>query len=817
MPAEIQNPVDVPCHDANGRFVGSVRIWSKRKDSGTDIHQSDLISLPVSEARDRDEYPVQLRERGRYTYRIYPQEGGLLLREARGVSRNPAVDGSGEIEPGDYCGVLPLVLVRSEDETHVGEGLVEVRSVKMHYREHYKGMLSSIAKRCAGLLLDSRSATQLRFSSEWRKDRGCLEQQLEFLRQILASGEFQCAVDEVLQNPHRLLENESRNQPVGRPFKAGRDFARQISKGGDRVALPAGHRLRSGSPAVTSLPAHVHASIRREFLDTAENRFVKMVLVEFRDFLVEVGVFIARDSSTGTKVENIRLISETLRLQARLEALLARGFFPEVERPEWLPLGSPVLQRKAGYREVLHLWLQFHAGAQLAWEGGGEIWRGGSRNVATLYEYWLYFELESLFRSKFECDQPLHSILLEKENGLPRLKLKRGVQLTTPVGGVWSSAALRPLKARLHFNRKFTRNGKHEFSGSWTRGVQPDYTISIWPAEFDEDEAESCEVMVHVHFDAKYRVENLQTVFGSEDDDELIQDRSEAETTRPTAAKYSDLLKMHAYRDAIRRTAGAYVLYPGSPGDGKQFEEFDRGRFHEILPGLGAFAIRPRSDGSASGIQELSRFLDDIVEHLANRTTERERVSFYRAESYRIQEAPVSYGTLQLEERDGLSVSRRALPPADHFVVVAWCDSPEQLEWTRKTGKINVRLGDRPGTWRVPPEFASARHVLLRSHDQVVIRGLWKLAENEPGYKIFTATDLKSSGYPGAASGEIYAVFNVQEDPRYEEQAWDGAKMMQILEDFEVRRGRLWKGLGRRSPDPRVLSLRELLKAGVSS
>ena len=771
--------------------------------------------MPVSEALALGELPVQLRERGRYIYRIESEEPGLLLKEARGVSRNPGAVGSGEIEPGDHCGILPFVVVRSGDQTLVGTGSVEVRSVKMHYREHYRGMLSSIAERCAGLLLDSRAATQVRFSSEWRKNRGSLEQQLEFLRHILESGDFQSAIDEVLRNPHRLLENEHRNQPVGRPFKTGRDFARQVAKAGDRVALPPGHKLRKGSPGITSLPSRIQVSVRREFLDTAENRFVKMVLVEFRDFLAEVGMFIGRDPATAAKAENTRLFSDTRRLHARLEALLGRGFFPEVERPDWLPLGSPVLQRKAGYREILHRWLQFHAGAQLSWDGGGEIWRGGSRNVATLYEYWLFFELESLFRSKFKCDQQLHSILLEKENGLPRLKLKRGVELKTPVGGAWSHAALRPLQAEFHFNKKFGRNEDHESPGSWTRGVQPDYTISIWPAEFSKAEAERCEVMVHVHFDAKYRVENVQAMFGKADDDELIQDRAETETTRSTAAKYSDLLKMHAYRDAIRRTAGAYVLYPGHAGDGKRFEEFDLAKFHELLPGLGAFAIRPRPDGRADGIEELSSFLDDIIEHLSNRTTERERVSFYHAESYRTQEAPVLYGALHLDERDGLSESKRALPPADHFVVVAWYNSLKQLEWTRKTGQVNVRLGDRPGTWRVPPEFASARHVLLRSHDRTVAQGLWRLADKEPGYKIFTADDLKSSGYPGAASGEIYAVFKVEEDPRYNGQAWDGAKMIRILEEFEARRGHLWKGLGHRSPDPRVLSLRDLLKAGI--
>ena len=284
MPAEIANPVDVPCHDTQGRLVASIRIWTKRKDQGTDVHQSDLILLPIAEARARGEHPVQLRERGRYIYRIIPEEAGLALKEAQGVTRNPGVAGSGEIEPGDHCGILPLVVVRSGDETPVGMASVEVRSVKMHYREHYRGMLSSIAERCAGLLLDSRASTRLRFSSEWRKNRRSLEQQLEFLRHVLESGEFRCAIDEVMRNPHRLLENEHRSQPVGRPFKAGRDFARQVGKAGDRVAVPLGHKLRSGLPAITTLPTRIDVSVRREFLDTAENRFVKMVLVEFRDF-----------------------------------------------------------------------------------------------------------------------------------------------------------------------------------------------------------------------------------------------------------------------------------------------------------------------------------------------------------------------------------------------------------------------------------------------------------------------------------------------------------------------------------------------------
>ena len=74
-----------------------------------------------------------------------------------------------------------------------------------------------------------------------------------------------------------------------------------------------------------------------------------------------------------------------------------------------------MLQRKAGYRELLRFWLQFHAGAQLAWDGGSDVFEAGARNVATLYEYSLFFQLEALFRQRFTCDQPLHALVVNKE------------------------------------------------------------------------------------------------------------------------------------------------------------------------------------------------------------------------------------------------------------------------------------------------------------------------------------------------------------------------------------------------------------------
>jgi hypothetical protein len=299
----------------------------------------------------------------------------------------------------------------------------------------------------------------LRLSALWQQESRILEQQLEFLRHMLESPPFRAAVDAVLRNPHRRLEEERVDRHISRPFKPGRDFARQLVATPRRAAIPVSHPLHA---TVQSLPARISVQSRADFLDTAENRFAKMVLVEFRDFLANVADHLTRKVVAHDEPQTQRLLRESGRLRGMLEAQLARGFFPDVSEPTVVPLGSPVLQQKAGYRELLRYWLQFHAGAQLEWDGGADIFEAGARDVATLYEYWLFFQLEAFFRQRFACEQPLHALVINKDKVLPQLVLKRGVELQSPIAGVWSRTAGRHLRAEFHFNRKFTPDAKRD-------------------------------------------------------------------------------------------------------------------------------------------------------------------------------------------------------------------------------------------------------------------------------------------------------------------------------------------------------------------
>ena len=149
-------------------------------------------------------------------------------------------------------------------------------------------------------------------------------------------------------------------------------------------------------------------------------------------------------------------------------------------------------------------------------------------------------------------------------------------------------------------------------------------------------EAEKASEIVHLHFDAKYRVNKLSEIFGSVEDEneEDDEDKHTIEKQNEIDGNYNraDLLKMHAYRDAIRRSEGAFVLYPGDT------EESNNNRmwqgFHELLPGLGAFAVRPDKDGEPKGIEALKTFLKDAVAQLTNRATRLAHARYHQRGEY---------------------------------------------------------------------------------------------------------------------------------------------------------------------------------------
>lgn len=792
----------VPFRSPSGAVVAHVTLMPTK--DAESAATAPLAETDEEDAREHGETTVQLRESERYEYEVVPANGtDLRLRCSLSSRRRSLGNGGGKpdaglIETRSFCGTLLLELVEGvvdDAKAAVASALLDVRSLKLDYRTEYRGMLRRLSDEMAGLVADARSSAKAGFRStfEERTDAGWLQIQLELLRETLDSADFSAALQRILSFPHERLSTVSDSVSTDRPIRWTPAAVRQLVTRNPRREVPALHPLRT-QLGLESVAERVLVPRKSRDLDTLENRFVKFALGEFRAFLTHAqGVF---DSCAGWGAS----AALSRRLAATVEDWLGRSLFREVGEMRFAPLGSPVLQRKAGYREVLRWWLRFRTAAELSWEGGEELFHAGQRDVASLYEYWLFFELLGWFCQKCRGgNRPAVEELIEGlEEGSPNLRLRKRMELG-PFVGTFAGQSRR-LNARFAYNRRFEVTQDRHVGGSWTRRLHPDYTLTFWPEDLTEAEAERQELLVHVHFDAKYRVEDIEGLFGAEGSDDA-DDEVEGNYKR------QDLLKMHAYRDAIKRSQGAYVLYPGRTNAAVKLKGF-----HEILPGLGAFGVAPDENGVAQGLESLEKFLDEVLAHLGNRTTAQERVSYHVAESYTLKEEPVQYGSLVLAERDEMSDTTRALPPAEHHVVVAWYNTPEQLAWTLAKGIANVRLGDRPGTWHIPPEMAAARHILLRTHGGKVAEGLFRLTK--PGYKVYSASDLTAKGYPGAAGGEIYAVFEVEPDAAYAGRKWDEPEVTKQIKAFESRRSyRQVSTLHRRSPDPRVLSLQELLRA----
>ena len=789
-----------------GELLATVELTPAREGGNHD--SAPLIQIDAAEARQHGETPVQLRESERYEYEVFA-EGGSDLRLRCDLARRRRSLGSdgkpdaGLIETRSFCGTLLLELVEGDasdlTKPAVTSTLIEVRSLKLAYRTEYRGMLKRLAREMEGLIADARSASKVGFRSNYEDrsgksgEEGWFQIQLELLRETLDSAEFAAALQRIISFPHEQLSAVDEIVATDRPVRWTPRAVQQLVTRTPRRVVPQSHPL-GVYLGLNSIAERVVLPSKSRDLDTPENRFVKFSLVEYQTFLGHALTVFDGAKGWGAAAALAR------RLATFVDDWLGRGMFREIGDIRFAPLSSPVLQRKAGYRELLRWWLRFRTAAELSWKGGEDVFHAGQRDVATLYEYWLFFELLDWFCKR--CRDGERPEIEELIDGLgvgePNLRLKKQAELG-PFCGAFGGGS-RQVNARFAYNRRFEVTVGRDQGGSWTRRLHPDYTLTFWPNSMTEEKAEESELLVHVHFDAKYRVGNLDDLFGQKDDED-VDGEIDGNYNR------QDLLKMHAYRDAIKRSQGAYVLYPGSANSQKRFTGF-----HEILPGLGAFGVAPDENGDAKGMDALKTFLDEVLTHLSNRTTALERVSYHVAESYRLKEEPVQYGSLVLAERDELSDTTRALPPSEHHVVLAWYNTPEQLAWTLDKGIANVRLGDRPGTWHIPPEMASARHVLLRTHGGKVAEGLFRLTK--PGYKVYSASDLTAKGYPGAAGGEIYAVFEVEPDAAYAGRKWDEPEVTKQIKAFESRRAyRQVKTLHRRSPDPRVLSLQDLLRA----
>lgn len=482
----------------------------------------------------------------------------------------------------------------------------EIALEKMNYEEDYIVLTEAIAQVCSELLLEYSGLTSNLFEQSEEEHRTILEQFI-FLRQFCYGNNLFSVFEAIKRNPDRVLSSDEIYKPIGCGIPSQKFYTHPFSYG------KGWQKTKRADGTFSIVPQMISVTQKQDSIDTPANRFVKYALEKFDSVCLEL--MNSLDAAGGVK--QAECLSEAKAIHNMLDEIFNDGFFDKIGKLDIMPQNNQVLQKREGYSQIFSAYSMIDLALRLNWSGHDDVYEGESKNVALLYEYWLFFELYKI---------------IDSIDGCKKVYLKDDDFLTVSDGGITillqegkksrQSFVIERLhtKINLYYNRTFSRKEFKTtlYEGSYSRPFRPDYTIAIFPDSYvkgcnnGENGAIQNGEVSYIHFDAKYRVTDLTSLVGKRTDEyeeiEFAEDKTDAVMN---TYKRGDLLKMHTYNDAIRRTIGSYILYPGK-GDSEDTRGVSYKLYDEILPGVGAFAIRPSID--EAGENELRNFITELLE-----------------------------------------------------------------------------------------------------------------------------------------------------------------------------------------------------------
>ena len=755
------------------------------------ITETNAYARQIStfDAEEYGESIYQIFEGQSYEYEIVGSDRYSLSAPIKGIVLPSKKDKSrGRLYPNIYVGKLVLFIIDKVSDAVLTKIYIEVvatkfdRSIDKSYRNNYRKMLEDITEKCTELLMQVNTPIYQNFEINYDNDSNTTYQRFSFIKSFIDSEDFDSAISKIISNPSTTWEQEDVMIHTNQVKRVTGKFIRQVTSRGQRTAVPMSHYLYQ--QGLWSLPEKIESTRKVESLDTPENRFIKHALKVFQQFLESCQDIFQRKNMELPAMEAKHLVE-------LLSRHLGHSFFEQIGHPNSLKLNSPVLQKRSGYREILNRWMQFDLASKLIWKGGDDVYAAGKKDIATLYEYWLFFVLLDTIKDKFgyvhqtDATFPYGELIEVTSDGL-NLKLKSGKY--SVIEGACTKYH-RDISYKFTYNRAFKGNTSYENqeAGSWTTTLRPDYTLSFWPTVFNEAEAEQEDAIVHIHFDAKYKIQDFaKEIIHADSTDLNLIDQEE----KKGIFKNVDLLKMHAYKDAIHRTGGAYILYPGKTP--RQFKGF-----HEIIPGLGAFSINPSV--ADSGLAELSGFLDKVIANLLDRTSQRERIA---NKNYQILRDPYS----PLEYRLPDVFDKQKVDLGETFVIVGYIKSQDHLDWCVENNLYNFRMNDDKGTLVLTSEVVNAKFLLMRGGKSGSADKLFKIIGLGP--KVYSKEKLIKLGYSKPSQND-YLIIKIEPVTDLELTSLEFSfKELSCYKDIQSGGGSRYEKKGK----PFVVTLTELLK-----
>jgi len=480
---------------------------------------------------------------------IYTRNDKRYWNTGKDINKKPVTMVTGKLNFKSHVGLADLSLGDVENL------FIEIVTYKLDYYEDFKNLLNGIADQAVNLILQIGQATGAKFETDYNNES---EDYIKIihLRQMFMEDNLQSSLESIMKNPHAKLTTQHLNVELANLRNP--DIYMTSSKAGF-LEYNFGGPLAKQFSGYT--PTELFETYKCETYDTLENRYIKNFLEDILSDCQRITRSIEKNymNKENNSIYWKATMNELNQWINKLYGWLTEAFWKNVGMMQYMPSNSQVLQKKEGYRDVLRADLKYQLAIGLKWNSQliYDQYYGEIKPIYELYEIWCYFRLREVLVSIFGIEKTTDIWKIASGNLI--INLKKGVTSKTSFKGDYGN---HKLIVDLYYNRLF--RGKENLNfGSYSIDFKPDYSLYI--------QIPSMNIRVFVHFDAKYSFEFNN--FSNGDND-------------LHAAKRIHLEKMHAYKDAIRNSLGAYILYPGN--EKKSYSESK-----DDISGVGAYPLRP--------------------------------------------------------------------------------------------------------------------------------------------------------------------------------------------------------------------------------
>jgi len=451
---------------------------------------------------------------------------------------------------------------------------IEVRSKKIKYYEQYPAMIADLSEICSALIYELKSPLFQSFNLDSKK-KSTLYEDFMLLEYLFRPENLPATYEYLIRNLYSRLDSYVETVPASFASNLGpSEIIKVISTPENLYKSPQvppkwPKNLRNYIPDIVDQVRY------QDRIDTPENRF-------FKHFLESLDILI---HDLIKKSENGYVKDKLLDYSDEVGYYLSQRWLKDVGRMQYTPLSSQVLQKREGYRDILKYFISMELSFRLAWDEISDNFKGYERKLSELYEYWCYFKLLKVLKKLSDRKINFNDVFKLNDDEWS-ISIKKGIKSAQKFNIKIEDM---DIKVALMYNRLFSRTTHDR---SYSLPFKPDYSLLI------DIGNEIC----FIHFDAKYRSEvevlDFYNKIGSqklsEEEKELINEEEDQiaslrddEEEKSYKFKNGDIYKMHTYKDAILRTEGAYVLYPGSREGIFKVDD------NEPIPSVGAFPLNP--------------------------------------------------------------------------------------------------------------------------------------------------------------------------------------------------------------------------------